>query len=73
VDPDTVGLEALQVAWRGQGLTVERVLLDLHSGRILAAAGVWLMDVVAVCMIVLALSGLILSLRRGSPENGRHR
>jgi hypothetical protein len=64
-DPDTAGLEVLQTAWRGEGLTLERVLLDLHSGRIVATAGVLVMDIVAIGMIVLALSGLVFSLRRG--------
>lgn len=64
-DPDAAGLEVLQTAWRGEGLTLERVLLDLHSGRIVATAGVLVMDIVAIGMIVLALSGLFFSLRRG--------
>jgi hypothetical protein len=61
VDPGAAGLEILQTTYRGDGLTVERVLLDLHSGRIFAKAGVVVMDIVAIGMIVLALSGLILS------------
>ena len=54
-------MEVLEAAWRGRGLTVERLLLDLHSGRILGEAGPLLMDLVAVFLIVLSLSGLILS------------
>ena len=73
IDPETAGLEALQTAWRGEGLTLERVLLDLHSGRIVATAGVVVMDIVAIGMIVLALSGLILSFRRVRRENGGRR
>ena len=61
VQPDAAGLESLGAAWRGRGLTVERLLLDLHSGRILGRAGPLLMDLVAVFLIVLSLSGLILS------------
>ncbi|NOX08679.1 MAG: hypothetical protein GXP22_04185 [Gammaproteobacteria bacterium] len=38
-------------------LTVERVLLDLHSGRILGNAGIWLMDIAAILLILLSLSG----------------
>ncbi|MBT8094159.1 MAG: PepSY domain-containing protein [Gammaproteobacteria bacterium] len=65
VDRDTAGLEVLQDAWRGRGVTVERVLLDLHSGRILAAPGRLLLDIVAVGMILLGVSGLFLTrLRR---------
>lgn len=44
--------------FRGKGLTLERVLLDLHSGRILKISGVYLMDFVALLLIFLACSGL---------------
>ncbi len=69
VDRDTTGLEALQTAWRGQGLTIERVLLDLHSGRIFALPGRLLLDLVAVAMILLGVTGLVLS--RTRVRNGR--
>ena len=59
--PDAVELAALDAAWRGRGLTVERLLLDLHSGRILGRTGPLLMDLVAVFLIILSVSGLIMS------------
>lgn len=62
--PESEQLEALEVAWRGRGLTVERVLLDLHSGRVLALPGRLLLDVIGVGMILLGVSGLILVIRR---------
>ena len=40
------------------GLNWERVLLDLHSGRLAGYLGVLLMDAVAILMAVLAISGL---------------
>lgn len=52
-------LQALILAdQRGDGLSLERVLLDLHSGRIIGTAGPWLGDAVALLFILLALSGL---------------
>jgi uncharacterized iron-regulated membrane protein len=71
--PEPDQLEALREAYRGEGLTVERVLLDLHSGRILPKVGPLIMDIVAICMVILSLSGLLLSLQRGRRENGRRR
>lgn len=68
VDPDTPGLGALQTAWRGRGPTVERVLLDLHSGRIFSLAGTVLMDVVALGLVLLSLSGLVLVRRRNGAK-----
>lgn len=59
--PDAAEMAALETAWRGRGVTVERLLLDLHSGRILGSYGPLLMDLVAVLLIVLSLSGVVLS------------
>jgi hypothetical protein len=60
----------LEAAYRGRGIPVERVLLDLHSGRILGASGRLFMDIIAVCLVLLSLSGLILFRRRNRRENG---
>ena len=68
--PDAESLAELEAAWRGRGVTVERFLLDLHSGRILSVPGTLLMDFVAACMILLGISGLVLSNSRNSRENG---
>lgn len=50
--------------YRGRGLSVERLLLDLHAGRLLGAFGVWLVDLTAVVCLGLAVSGLWLWSRR---------
>lgn len=42
----------------GAELTLERVIADIHSGRILGGAGVWLADVVALGLVFLGGSGL---------------
>lgn len=38
-------------------LTYQRLLLDLHAGRVLGGSGVWLMDAAAIALIVLVVSG----------------
>jgi hypothetical protein len=48
---------ALQQAYRGTGLTLERLLLDIHSGRILGSRGVYLVDAAALLFLALAISG----------------
>ncbi len=48
----------LSKAYRGKGLSVERVLLDLHSGRILGSFGVILVDAAAVLFLILAVTGV---------------
>jgi len=67
--PGAAEMEVLEAAWRGRGLTVERLLLDLHSGRIFGGAGPMVMDLVALLLIVLSLSGLILSRARNRRRN----
>ena len=67
--PDAGDLLALETAWRGRGLTVERVLLDLHSGRLFALPGRVILDIVGVGMIALSVSGFVLW-RRRSRRNG---
>lgn len=48
---------------QGEGLPLERIVLDLHSGRILGAGGVLLMDAAAAVLLFSALSGVWLWLR----------
>mgnify|MGYP001548171227 CR=1 FL=1 len=54
--PDTLRA-SVQHRLIGEPLTLERVLLDVHSGRILGAAGVWLADLVGLLLLVIAVSG----------------
>ena len=48
--PPADALDAALAAYRGIGLPWERVVLDLHSGRILGRLGPWLMDAAAVAL-----------------------
>jgi uncharacterized iron-regulated membrane protein len=58
VPPPPALRTALKQAYRGTGLTLERLLLDIHSGRILGSRGVYLVDAAALLFLVLALSGV---------------
>ncbi|MDZ7661227.1 PepSY domain-containing protein [Thiohalophilus sp.] len=55
--PDAVHQKMRQL-YRGKGLDLERVILDLHSGRLLNQGGVYFFDFIAVALIFLACSGL---------------
>lgn len=48
----------------GNSITWERFILDLHSGRLFGEWGVWFVDIVAVCLALLAISGVWLRLSR---------
>ena len=51
------------LAYRSQFLTLERIILDAHSGRILGLFGVLFMDAVAILLILLSLSGVYIWVR----------
>lgn len=58
VTPSTSQVNTLKQAYRGKGLNMERVVLDLHSGRIFGQYGVYAMDAAAIALLWLSLSGL---------------
>ncbi len=57
--PESIRTDLVE-KYRGQGLSWERVFLDIHSGRIFGDIGVWIVDVAAVLLFFLALSGFVL-------------
>ena len=54
--PDKLKM-SLRQHYRTEVLPIERVVLDMHSGRFLGSAGPWLMDAAAIALILLSLSG----------------
>jgi|SRR5688572_23528013 len=46
------------------GLPLDRILLDLHTGRLFGAAGVWIVNLGSLAFLVLAISGVVTALRR---------
>ncbi|MBT5903165.1 MAG: hypothetical protein HOH58_13755 [Opitutaceae bacterium] len=55
--------EAALQAFRGEGITLYRVLLDLHSGRLFGTMGVWIVDAAALAMLFLTMTGVWYALR----------
>lgn len=61
--------KTLEAKYRGQGPTLEQVILDTHSGRLFGMVGVYFADLIAVLTIILTLLGVYLwsrRLKRGS-------
>lgn len=50
--------QQLLTHYRGKGLTLERVISDIHSGRILGQTGILLVDCLAILLLLLSLSGI---------------
>ena len=63
----------LAVAYRGDGVSYERVLLDLHSGRLFGTAGELVVDAAALCLLTLALTGtyMFFKFKRGAQRRPR--
>ncbi|MFT5756053.1 MAG: hypothetical protein ACI9LM_000765 [Alteromonadaceae bacterium] len=55
-------IQAIEL-YRSQFLTWERIIVDAHSGRILGSVGVVIMDIAAILLILLSLSGLYIWIR----------
>lgn len=65
--------EQLDNQFNGSGLNLERLLLDLHSGRFFGQWGVWLVDLSAIVLIILSISGLILYFKMRKKQNKRNK
>ena len=63
----------LASAYRGDGVSYERVLLDLHSGRLFGIAGELVVDAAALCLLTLALTGtyMFFKFKRGAQRPPR--
>ena len=59
--------------YRGKGLKIERVILDLHSGRLLGDWGIYFTDFIALLMIFLASSGMWIWVTRNIKKKKHHK
>jgi hypothetical protein len=55
------------------GISVERLLLDLHSGRLLGSWGPYFIDAVGFCLVLLALSGVWMFSQQRRHQHRPHR
>jgi hypothetical protein len=55
--------KALLKANRGEDLTLNRIILDLHSGRFFGRLGVWVVDLSALALAFLTITGTWYALR----------
>jgi len=55
--PDSVA-EQLQQYFYGKGVSVERLVLDVHNGHILGQYGPWVLDAIGLLLLILSLTGI---------------
>jgi hypothetical protein len=69
-EPEVIRQAVIQ-QYQGAGLSIERLILDLHSGRIFGTAGILIYDLLAVIVGFLAISGVVFWFR--GRRNGKKR
>lgn len=50
----------------GKGVTLEQFFLDLHNGNIIKGFGKWLLDIIAIFLLLISISGVWIWLRKKS-------
>lgn len=63
-EPGDALVDAMISDYRGNGISVERILTDLHSGRLVGLSGAVVMDLAGLALIFLSVSGILLWWRR---------
>ena len=59
-------VQAVSRSYRGEGVTLEKLLLDIHTGRVLGPAGAYITDLAALAILLLSASGIYNWWRRKS-------
>jgi len=62
--------EKILLEFQGQGISLYRLTLDLHSGHIMGPYGSYLMDFAAICLIFLGITGFM---QRRPSDKGRQK
>ncbi len=62
--PTKADLRSWKTAFSGEGIPLDRVILDLHSGRIFGDFGKWIWDILVLGILVLSATGLVLFFRK---------
>jgi len=63
VTPSESDVKTWKTTFSGDGVPLDRVILDLHSGRFFGTVGKWIYDITVVGVLVLSVTGFVLFLR----------
>ena len=63
VTPSASDIKTWKTAFSGDGIPLDRVILDLHSGRFFGSIGKWIYDLTVIGVLLLSATGLVLFFR----------
>lgn len=63
VSPSPNDLRIWKTAFSGDGVPLDRLILDIHSGRFFGTVGKWIYDLVVIGVLLLSGTGLVLFFR----------
>lgn len=63
VSPADSDLKIWKTAFSGDGIPLDRVILDIHSGRFFGSIGKWIYDITVIGVLLLSVTGFVLFLR----------
>ena len=52
----------------GKGVSLEQFFLDLHNGNIIKGFGKWLLDIIAIFLLLISISGVWIWLRKNATK-----
>lgn len=62
-EPTDADRKKWKTAFSGDGIPLDRVILDLHSGRFFGTIGKWIYDLTVIGVLILSATGFVLFLR----------
>ncbi|MDP4625018.1 MAG: PepSY domain-containing protein [Akkermansiaceae bacterium] len=63
VTPSASDLKAWKTTFSGDGIPLDRVILDVHSGRFFGTIGKWIYDITVIGVLILSATGFVLFLK----------
>ena len=54
----------IEMYFSGKGVSLEQFFLDLHNGNIIKNFGKWFLDLIAIFLLLLSISGIWIWLRK---------
>ncbi len=63
IEPTEADKALWEKTFSGDGIPLDRVILDLHSGRFFGSIGKWIYDLTVIGVLILSITGFVLFIR----------